>query len=69
MTVTDQLTVEVERAFGYNGTDQELSQDFSRQLKSVTGVNARVAISPASALPRATHKAKCVEDQRDGVWE
>jgi phenylacetate-CoA ligase len=64
----DQLTVEVERAHGYNGTDEDLSHNFARQLKSVTGVTALVTILADGTLPRATHKAKRVEDRRDGVW-
>jgi phenylacetate-CoA ligase len=64
----DQLTVEVERAHGYNGTDDDLSQNFVRQLKSITGVTARVNILADGTLPRATHKAKRVEDRRAGVW-
>lgn len=64
----DRLTVEVERIRGYNGTDQDLAARFSRQLQSVTGVRAEVSILPSDTLPRATHKAKRVEDRRSGVW-
>jgi phenylacetate-CoA ligase len=64
----DQLTVEVEKIHGYNGTDENLAHQFIRQLKSVTGVTARVVILPPDTLPRATHKAKRVEDRRTGVW-
>jgi phenylacetate-CoA ligase len=38
-------------------------------LKSVTGVGADIEILPADSLPRATHKAKRVEDRRARVWE
>jgi|SRR5271165_746042 len=64
----DRLTVEVERVRGYNGTDQDLAARFSRQLQSVTGARAEVSILPPDTLPRATHKAKRVEDRRSGVW-
>ena len=64
----DRLTVEIERARGYNDSDDDLSQSFARQLKSITGVTARVTILPDGTLPRATHKAKRVEDRRSGVW-
>jgi len=64
----DRLTVEVERIHGFNGTDEELSNRFARQLQSVTGVGARISILPPDSLPRATHKAKRVEDRRQGVW-
>lgn len=64
----DQLTVEVERSAGFHGGDAELIARFSRQLQSITGVSARVLILPPDTLPRATHKAKRVEDRRQGVW-
>ncbi|WP_374488009.1 phenylacetate--CoA ligase family protein [Zoogloea sp.] len=64
----DLLTVELERSHAFTGSDAELAQRFARQLKSVTGVSARVQILPADTLPRATHKARRVEDRRTGVW-
>jgi phenylacetate-CoA ligase len=64
----DKLTVEVERAATYTGQDDELAARFIRQLQSVTGVSAKVSILAADTLPRATHKAKRVEDRRTGVW-
>ena len=64
----DRLTVEVERAVGFNGSDAELASHFAGQLKAVTGVAAQVNILPPDTLPRATHKAKRVEDRRSGVW-
>lgn len=64
----DKLTVEVERAAGFHSGDDELIARFSRQLQSITGVSARVVILPPDTLPRATHKAKRVEDRRTGVW-
>jgi phenylacetate-CoA ligase len=64
----DHLTVEVERSATYAGSDEELAARFNRHLKSVTGVTATVRILPPDTLPRATHKAKRVEDRRTGVW-
>lgn len=64
----DKLTVEVERAPAFSGSDDELAARFIRQLQSVTGVSAKVSILAADTLPRATHKAKRVEDRRTGVW-
>ena len=64
----DRLTVEVEKVRGYNGHDQDLAHRFVRKLKSVTGVSADVIVLPPDTLPRATHKAKRVEDRRAGVW-
>ncbi|HZX30290.1 MAG TPA: phenylacetate--CoA ligase [Rhodocyclaceae bacterium] len=64
----DRLTVEVERSAAYGGSDEELATRFNRHLKSVTGVTAAIRILPPDTLPRATHKAKRVEDRRSGVW-
>ncbi len=65
----DQLRVEVERASADASQDGQLAQQFARQLKSLTGVSAQVAILPPDTLPRATHKAKRVEDRRQQVWQ
>jgi phenylacetate-CoA ligase len=64
----DRLTVEIERSRGYNGLPEDLSDKFARRLRAVTGVSADVKVLPPDSLPRATHKAKRVEDRRVGVW-
>ncbi|MCK6376896.1 MAG: phenylacetate--CoA ligase [Zoogloea sp.] len=64
----DRLTVEVERTTAATATDAELAGRFAHHLKAVTGVSAVVNILPPDTLPRATHKAKRVEDRRSGVW-
>ena len=64
----DRLTVEVERAATSAHSDAELAGRFAHHLKAVTGVSAAVTILPTDTLPRATHKAKRVEDRRSGVW-
>lgn len=64
----DSLTVEVERSATSPAPDSELREQFARHLKSVTGVSAQITILPPDTLPRATHKAKRVEDRRNGVW-
>jgi len=64
----DQLTVELERAHGSSEPDDDLAERFVRRLKALTGVSARVAVLPAGSLPRATHKAKRVEDRRASLW-
>lgn len=64
----DHLTVEIERAAADAGQDAELAARFAGHLKSVTGVAARIVILPPDTLPRATHKAKRVEDRRQHVW-
>ncbi|MEO0036058.1 MAG: hypothetical protein RLZZ501_2081 [Pseudomonadota bacterium] len=64
----DTLTVEAERHEGCAVPVEDLAARLTRRLKAVTGVGARVEILAAGALPRATHKAKRVEDRRDTVW-
>ncbi|MEI7612247.1 MAG: phenylacetate--CoA ligase [Betaproteobacteria bacterium] len=64
----DRLTVEVECAASFFGDESELAARFVRQLQSITGVSAKVSILPPDTLPRATHKAKRVEDRRNVVW-
>jgi len=64
----DRLTVEIERAAADTARDAELAARFAGHLKSVTGVTAQIVILPSDTLPRATHKAKRVEDRRQHVW-
>ena len=64
----DRLTVEIERAATCAASDSELAGRFAHHLKATIGVSAVVKILPADTLPRATHKAKRVEDRRSGVW-
>lgn len=64
----DILTVEIERAATDAARDAELVARFAGHLKSITGVSARIVILPPDTLPRATHKAKRVEDRRQNVW-
>lgn len=64
----DRLTVEIERTAIDTAQDAALAARFAGHLKSVIGVSAQVVILPPDTLPRATHKAKRVEDRRQGVW-
>lgn len=64
----DRLTVEIERAASDSAQDAELASRFAGHLKSITGVAAQVVVLPPETLPRATHKAKRVEDRRQNVW-
>ncbi len=64
----DRLTIEVEYKHGFNGSLDELAARIARRLRSLTGVSAEVRILDPDSLPRATHKAKRVEDRRTGVW-
>jgi phenylacetate-CoA ligase len=64
----DRLTIEVEYTHGFNGALDELSARTVRRLKSLTGISAEVRILEPDSLPRATYKAKRVEDRRGKVW-
>lgn len=64
----DMLTIEIERTAADASRDAELAHRFAGHLKSITGVSARIIILPPDTLPRATHKAKRVEDRRQNVW-
>jgi phenylacetate-CoA ligase len=64
----DQLTVEVEPTRPQPGGAEELAERVARQIKASTGVSARVRVLDPGTLPRATHKAKRVDDRRQGVW-
>ncbi len=64
----DRLTVEIERIATDSGRDDELAARFAGHLKSITGVSANIVVLPPDSLPRATHKAKRVDDRRSGVW-
>lgn len=64
----DSLTVEAEARHGANTAPEDLAARLKRQIKAVTGVGAQVDILAADTLPRATHKAKRVDDRRGQVW-
>ena len=64
----DRLTIEVEHVHGFNGAPDELAHRFAKHVKAITGVHAEVRVLPPDTLPRATHKAKRVDDRRQGVW-
>jgi phenylacetate-CoA ligase len=64
----DQLTVEVEPTQPRPDEADDLAARLARQIKASTGVSARVRVLDPETLPRATHKAKRVDDRRQGVW-
>jgi phenylacetate-CoA ligase len=64
----DRLTVELERTDSSSEFDDDLAERFGRRLKALTGVSASVTILAPGSLPRATHKAKRVEDRRTDLW-
>jgi len=64
----DVVTVEVERRWGCAVPQGDLAARLTRRIKAVTGVGPKVTVLEADSLPRATHKAKRVEDRRGAVW-
>ncbi|WP_312521528.1 phenylacetate--CoA ligase [Anaerospora sp.] len=63
----DELTVQAEHAEGRVNL-QELAERLKKNLKATTGISAAVEILAPGTLPRATHKAKRVVDNRSQVW-
>jgi phenylacetate-CoA ligase len=64
----DRLTIEAEHHASFQGSTQELAERLKDRIKAITGVGAHVTILAPDTLPRATHKAKRVEDRRGQVW-
>ncbi|MBK1613559.1 CoF synthetase [Rubrivivax gelatinosus] len=64
----DRLTVEVETAAGFIGDTLALADGFARALKGASGVSAEVRLLAPETLPRATHKARRVDDRREHLW-
>jgi len=62
----DELTVQAERSA--HKEKEELAARLNKALKSITGVSAKIEILEAGTLPRATHKAKRVIDNRQNIW-
>jgi len=62
----DELTVQAERST--HKDKEDLAARLGKALKSITGVSAKVEILESGTLPRATHKAKRVIDNRQNIW-
>lgn len=65
----DELTVEVEHDRNYRGSPDDLTARVQREVKKLLGISAKIILLPPDTLPRATHKAKRVIDNRTGVWQ
>ncbi|GEO80244.1 phenylacetate--CoA ligase family protein [Pararhodospirillum oryzae] len=64
----DALTIEVEHRPDARESIDTLAGRLKGTLKATTGVGARVVVLPPDTLPRATHKAKRIDDRRGAVW-
>lgn len=62
----DELTIQAERSNSKDQTD--LAAKLNKALKSTIGVSAKIEILESGTLPRATHKAKRVIDNRKNLW-
>lgn len=63
----DELTVQAEHN-GRHVDVRELSERLRRQIKATVGISAAVELLEPGTLPRATHKARRVIDNRPKVW-
>jgi phenylacetate-CoA ligase len=63
----DEVTIQAEHRAG-DVDVKELKERLKKQLKATTGISAEVEIVVPGTLPRATHKAKRVIDNRPKVW-
>ncbi len=66
MNHLDHLTIEVEHT---GNNPSSLSNQLGSAIQARLGVKADVMIHPPNTLPRETHKAKRIVDNRSSVWE
>lgn len=67
----DVLTVEVEHTPAYveqGGEVPALAERVAKEIYKVLGISPKVSVLAPETLPRATHKAKRVLDNRENVW-
>jgi len=64
----DTLTVQVERTAEFTGDIEGLAKKVQNDIKAIVGIGAKVQVLEPDTIPRATHKAKRVIDNRTGVW-
>lgn len=65
----DVLTIEVEGTDNYKGDPKVLERDVQCELRSVLGITPKVIVYKDGTLPRETHKAKRIKDNRGDVWK
>jgi phenylacetate-CoA ligase len=58
------LTVEVEKAEGFQGDIDTLIKDIQTECQKIVGIKPRIKVLDAKSLTRATHKAVRVRDER-----
>lgn len=62
----DHLTIEVEHS---GDNPKYLHENLGSAIKARLGLKAQIIIHPPKTLPRETHKAKRIVDNRISVWE
>jgi len=65
----DSVTVETEHTDDFIGNLSTLEKELSNDIKATLGVSTNVVIYDEETLPRATHKAKRLIDNRNNVWK
>ncbi len=65
----DVLTIEVESVCDYKGEPKLLESEVQRDLRAVLGITPKVILYQDGTLPRETHKAKRIKDNRKNVWK
>lgn len=62
----DELTIQVESRLAH--AKDSLAARLNKAIKSTVGISAKIEILEPDTLPRATHKAKRVLDNRKNIW-
>lgn len=65
----DVLTIEIERTCDCKGDPKILEREVQRDLRAVLGITPKVTVYEDGTLPRETHKAKRIKDNRKNVWK
>jgi len=65
----DVLTVEIESTCDYKGDLKILENEVQRDLRAVLGITPKIIVYEDGTLPRQTHKAKRIKDNRKHIWK
>nr|HPR42593.1 AMP-binding protein [Candidatus Methanofastidiosa archaeon] len=65
----DSIVIETEHIKNFVGNLSALEEKIGNDIKAMMGVSSRVVVYDEDTLPRATHKAKRLIDNRKNVWD
>ncbi|MBN1786259.1 MAG: phenylacetate--CoA ligase [Candidatus Methanofastidiosa archaeon] len=65
----DRVVVETEHTKKFAGNLSNLEEELKNEIRSKLGISTKVVIYDEETLPRATHKAKRLIDNRKDVWK